>query len=129
MQAALWASPEPKAGVFWLYFGQVHRIAVVGTILMGRGRAFFDPGKVLRVQEIPFDIIVMDQAKRFLARVHQPILIICGNIGKGHLAMVFVAERVNFAYRRESGHGVTPLYTRGPTPKVRRMWMSDEVLQ
>jgi hypothetical protein len=95
--------------MFWLYFGQVHRIAVIGTILMGRARALFDLGKVSRVEKIPFNMIVIDETKRLLARVHQPIPIICGNLGKGHLAMVFVAERVNFAYRGGSGHGLSPL--------------------
>jgi len=109
MQATLGASPEPKAAMVRLYFGQVHGIAVIGTILMGRGRALFDQGRVMRVQEIPFETIVMDETKRLLAGVHQPILIICGNIGKGHLGMVFVAERVNFAYGAGSGHGLPPL--------------------
>jgi hypothetical protein len=105
IQAALWTSPEAKAGMRRLHFGQVHRIAVIGTILMGRGRALLDLGRVARAQEIPFETVVMDKTKRLRAGEHQPILI-CGNIGKGHFGMVFVAEWVNFAYRRESGHGL-----------------------
>ena len=70
-----------------------------------------DQGRVSRVQEIPFEIIVMDETKRLLAGVDRPILIY-GNIGKGHFGMVFEAEWVNFAYRRESGHGVPAIHKR-----------------
>ena len=33
------APPEPKAGMLWLHFEQIHRIAIVATVSMGRSRA------------------------------------------------------------------------------------------
>lgn len=52
-----------------LYFGQVHRITVTGTILMGRGRALVDQEPVLRVQEIAIRPAVMDETIRYPAGV------------------------------------------------------------
>jgi hypothetical protein len=44
---ALWASPEAKAGMLWLHFDEVHRVAVTGTKPMGRNRALFEQEMVL----------------------------------------------------------------------------------
>lgn len=53
-----------------LYFGQVHRIPVTGTILMGRGRALVDQELlVFRVQEIAIRSAVMDETIRYPAGV------------------------------------------------------------
>lgn len=69
IQATLWTSPETKARMLRLYFGQVHRIPVTGTILMGRGRALVDQEVVLRVQEIAIRSAVMNATIRYPAGV------------------------------------------------------------
>ncbi len=49
---AMRTSPEAEVGLFRLHFEQVHRIAVMHAILMGRNRATFDNELILRIQEI-----------------------------------------------------------------------------
>jgi hypothetical protein len=61
--------------VFRLYFDQVHRVAVVGTILMGGNRALLEQVPISRVQEIALKIAVMDETKRFLAGIYRPIFV------------------------------------------------------
>jgi hypothetical protein len=74
IHAALWASPEAKAGMFHPHFEQVHRTAVIRTVLMGRNRALLDQDLVLRVQKIAVRPAVMDETIRFLAGVGHPIV-------------------------------------------------------
>ena len=66
--AALWASPEAKAGVFGLHLEQVKGKAVAGTVMMGSHEALHDWVPVLGAKEIALRTAVMDDTMRFPTR-------------------------------------------------------------
>jgi hypothetical protein len=124
---AFWASPKAKAGMFRLHFGQVHRITVVGTILMGRGRALLDQGQGLARSGNTLRDYCNGRNKETLAGVDRPILIY-GNIGKAIWNGVRSRVGESLPHRREWAWGSSS-HTRKEAmanAQVRRMWMSGE---
>jgi len=92
--------------MFRLHFQQVHRIAIAGTILMGRNGPLLNQEEVLGIQEIAFRSAVMNDAIEFLADVGHTI--IAGRkFAKFHLTMVFVAKRTDVGSVCYSGHEKT----------------------
>src|SRR5258708_37508935 len=105
IHAALRASPEAKAGMFPLHFGQIHWVAVFRTVLMGRSRALLIYGFALYVQKIAVRDVVMDKTITSVACVDPRW--ICCKLANRHLGMVFVAERMNSARQCCARHEIT----------------------
>src|SRR5258707_11540824 len=106
IHAALRASPEPKAGMLWLHFEQIHRIAIFTTVSVGRSRALPIYDFVLHVQKIAVRHAVMDNTLTSVAGIDHPILI-SSKLAKRHLGMVFVAERMNSGCQCCTRHEIT----------------------
>src|SRR5882757_6092505 len=71
--AALWASPEAKAGMLRLHFEQVKGKAVAGAIMMGSYRTLLDGVSVLCAKEIALRTAVMDDTIGLTTRKGQPV--------------------------------------------------------
>ena len=106
IRAALRASPEAKAGMFPLHFGQIHRVAVFGTVSMGRSRALPIYDFALYVQKIAVRHAVMNKTMTSVAGVDHAN-VISSKLAKRHLGMVFVAERMNSGRQCCARHEIT----------------------
>ena len=94
--------------LFPVHFEQIHRVTVVGAILMGRDRQMLQ-GTILHVEKIAFRSSVLNRTISFFAGVDQP----AGSFVGSHFGIVSVAKRMDTACMcmRGTGHGAPPQST------------------